>query len=264
MNRSLLLLKQSECPAVRAICFPFAGGNAAFVRNWSMHLPTDVELLGVHYPGRDGSVAEQLLRTPQAIAESIADEIASRANLPLILFGYSLGAFVAYETCKQLLRLGLRTPIELVVAAARAAHLPRKRAATASLPDAEFIAKLRGYGGTPESVLQDKALMEYFVPILKADFAAAEAYRYTPAPPLPWPITALVGTEDESVDEEVMTAWEFHTSKRFRLHRLAGGHFFLNEQSDAVIAIIRQIASQLVGVNASANSRRSQCSSTSH
>jgi medium-chain acyl-[acyl-carrier-protein] hydrolase len=166
--------------------------------------------------------------------------------LPLICFGYSLGALIAYETSKQLIQNGLCPPLELVVAAARAPHIPRKTAPVSSLPDTEFIAKLRSYGGTPEPVLQDKDLLGHFLPILRADFATAENYRLSQFTPLPCPITAIAGSSDNSVGVSAVAAWEMHTSGRFALHQLEGGHFFIHKQLHSVIAIVRGLAARHV------------------
>lgn len=238
------MLKPSKRAAVRILCFPYAGGSAAFVRGWSEHLPEHVELLSVQYPGRDSRFGEPLLRTPQAIVNDLFEDVVRYTDLPLIFFGYSLGAPIAYETCIKLLQHGLRPPAELVVAAARAPHLSRKLSPTSDLPDTEFVAKLRKFGGTPESVLQDEDVMGHFLPILRADFACAENYSPTQFPPLPCPITALVGSLDTTVDESAIAAWKLHTSRAFAIQTLEGGHFFLHEQIGAVISIIKRLTDQ--------------------
>lgn len=242
MKCSLVLLKSSKCAAVRILGFPYAGGNATFVRNWSEHLPSYVELFGVNYSGRNGRTSGPLLLTPQAIVEDLIEDVIKCATIPVILFGYSLGAVIAYETSKQLAQRGLSWPSELVVAAARAPHLPRKSHPVSSLSDTEFIAKLRSYGGTPEAVLQDKQLLDYYLPILRADFATAENYQLLHFTPLPCPITAIAGSSDNSADASMVAAWEKHTSGTFDLHQLEGSHFFLHKQLNSVLEIMRRLA----------------------
>jgi medium-chain acyl-[acyl-carrier-protein] hydrolase len=242
MRRSLLLLKSSQRAAVRIVCFPYGGGSAQFVRDWPQHLPAHMELFGVQYPGRDSRFSEPLLLTAQAIVDDLFEDVARYTDLPLVLFGYSLGALIAYETSKKLVRHGLGAPAELVVAASRAPHLARKNPRLSTLPDVEFIAKLRKFGGTPESVLQDEEVMRHYLPILRADFAAAENYRSSEPTPLPCPITALLGSSDEMVDESVVEPWQVHTLSAFAMHPMEGGHFFLNKRLNTVISIVRQLA----------------------
>lgn len=247
MRRSLVMLKPGAPAAVRMFCFPYAGGSAAFARTWSEHLPAHVELIGVQYPGRDSRYVEPLLETAQAIVDGLFEDIARYTDLPLIFVGYSLGALIAYETSIKLLLHGLLPPAQLVVAAARAPHLARKTPPLSGLPDAEFIAKLRNFGGTPESVLQDAELMHHFLPILRADFACAENYRPSRFPPLPCPITALHGIADDTVDESAVAAWEMHTSRGFAIHRLGGGHFFVHERLGEVMSVMNRLPGLHVG-----------------
>jgi medium-chain acyl-[acyl-carrier-protein] hydrolase len=242
MRRSLVLLKPCARAAVRIFCFPYAGGAASFARTWPEYLPAHAELIGVQYPGRDSRYAEPLSTTPQAIVDSVFQDIARYTDLPLMFVGYSLGALVAYEAAIKLMLHGLLPPAQLVVAAARAPHLARNTPALSTLPDPEFIAKLRKFGGTPESVLQDDELMRHFLPILRADFACAENYRRTAFPPLPCPITALHGSADDTVEESAVADWKMHTSRGFALHRLEGGHFFLQERLDEMMSIINHLA----------------------
>jgi medium-chain acyl-[acyl-carrier-protein] hydrolase len=242
MRRSLRLLKAGKRPAVRILCFPYAGGSASFVRGWAEHLPAHVELFGVQYPGRDNRFGEPLLRTALAIVDDLFEDVARYTDLPLIFFGYSLGALIAYETCIKLMQHGLRPPSELVVGAARAPHLSRKISLTSALSDTEFVTKLRNFGGTPESVLQDEDVMRHFLPILRADFACAESYNPSRFPPLPCPITALAGSSDTTVAEPDVAAWKLHTSRAFALQTLEGGHFFLHERLDSVVSMVRELA----------------------
>jgi surfactin synthase thioesterase subunit len=229
---------------VRILCFPYAGGTAAFTHNWSKMLPEYVELLGVQYPAPE--IIEPQLRTPQIIVDRIYREIHEQMDLPVLFFGYSLGATIAYETCHRLSLEGLNAPSTLIVAAARAPHLLRKRTNISDLSDTEFIAKLRSYGGTPESVLTDKALMDHFLPYLRADFATGEQYQFSQSAPLLCPITAIGGSSDRMVDHAAIADWKLHTSTSFNLYQLEGGHFFLNERPHSVISIVRDLAEQLV------------------
>jgi medium-chain acyl-[acyl-carrier-protein] hydrolase len=219
-------------------CFPYAGGGASFARGWGKHLPADVEVIGVQYPGRESRHSEPFVRTPQAIASDVIEDISKHSDLPTVFVGYSLGGLVAYETIVRQLIHGLRAPIHLVVAASRAPQLAGSIPAWAELPHAQFIDKLREIGGTPESVLQDASMMDLFLPILRADFACAENYRPTPFSPLPCPIMSLHGIGDAAIEESAAAAWKLHTTRGFTFHRLDGGHFFIQERLGEVMATI--------------------------
>jgi len=60
--------------------------------------------------------------------------------------------------------------------------------------------QLRRLNGTPQAVLQDAELMQFFLPVLRADFAVCETYTYTPIP-TPYvsdlSVWRLAGPQDE-------------------------------------------------------------------
>lgn len=238
LGKSLTLLRRGVRTSLRMFCFPYAGGGASFARSWGKYLPADVELIGVQYPGRESRHAEPFLRTPQAIAGDVIEDISRHSDLPTVFVGCSLGGLIAYETIVRQLIHGLRPPIHLVVAASRAPHLARTIPAWAELPHAQFIDKLREIGGTPESVLQDEEMMALFLPILRTDFACAENYHPTRVSPLPCPIMSFHGTGDAAIEEPATAAWNLHTTRGFTFHRIDGGHFFMQERLDKVMAAI--------------------------
>jgi medium-chain acyl-[acyl-carrier-protein] hydrolase len=243
MTHCVLALKSNRRITLRIACLPFAGGTASFARTALWGLPEQFGVLGVQYPGVE-SFLSPTFRTPQAIAEKIADEISSFMDLPLLLFGYSLGAIIAYETSKILLQNGGSAPSALIVAAAQAAHLPRTRPPISTLSHDAFIEKLRSYKGTPEVIFQDTAVLDHFIPTLRTDFAAAENYRFSPSRPLPCHIAAIAGDSDELVDTAKITPWRLHTSGSFSMHVVNGSHFFLKERPHEVCAIIQRVAEQ--------------------
>jgi medium-chain acyl-[acyl-carrier-protein] hydrolase len=53
-----------------------------------------------------------------------------------------------------------------------------------------------------------------------------ETYVAPPAPPLPLPITAFGGRQDNTVTEPELAAWKAYSSRSFHLHMIEGGHFF--------------------------------------
>jgi medium-chain acyl-[acyl-carrier-protein] hydrolase len=236
--KTLLSLTPTRHAAVRLVFFPYAGGNAWHIWNWARDFPTNVELLGVRHPEPAG-VADA--NTAQAIAQGIAEDFRRQLDVPSIFFGYSLGALIAFEVCRALARAGLRAPAHLVVAAARAPGRPRTGPPVADLPDAELIEELRRYRGTPEIILQDKGALDLLLPSIRNDLAIAERYRSSDPAPLHCPITAISGSRDELVPVPDVAAWNAHTTGSFDFIPLEGSHFFLHEQPQTIIAIIRRL-----------------------
>jgi len=88
---------------------------------------------------------------------------------------------------------------------------------------------LRRYNGTPAAILDNVELMELMLPVLRADFALLETYRYQAQRPLTCAITALWGEQDQIVRREDMTPWQIHTEGPFWLRQMPGDHFFVHQ-----------------------------------
>ena len=173
------------------------------------------------------------------LVEAAAIAIEAFLDLPIALFGHSVGAFASFELA-HLLRAKFGFNIRhLFVSAARGPHLPRNRQSIADLPEDEFITELKTLNGTPHEVLEDPDLMKMISATLRADFAIAETYRASlERPPLSCPITVFGGLEDTLVSKEDLEAWKLHTTGSFELWQLPGDHFFIHSSDTLVLQIL--------------------------
>jgi len=108
------------------------------------------------------------------------------------------------------------------------------------LDDAAFVEGLRRLEGTPAEVLENAELMELVLPVLRADFRAIETYRWREGPPLRARLLVLGGESDPDTDPASLQAWAEVTQGGCRSELLPGGHFFLNEQRERVLALLRE------------------------
>lgn len=221
-------------PRLRLVCLPYAGGGATVFHHWADAFPSDVEVRVVQLPGRQDRLVEPALQSVAQAVDGIAAALPMLAPAPLVLYGHSYGAILAFELAAKLRHTALR-PRALVVAARRAPHLPMSGVAMSALPDAEFKELLHLRYGMPRSVLDNHALMEIAMPTLRADFTAVETYQYVPAAPLEIPITALHGMQDPLVSREEMAAWGQVSALPLRFHEVDAGHFFVDTHRDWVI-----------------------------
>lgn len=224
-------------------CFPYAGGGASVFRGWGASLPQDLEVCPVQIPGRESRLREPAFSDMGSMVLAIVEGLEPYMNLPFVLFGHSMGAGIAFELARELLRQGRPQPSHLFVAGRRAPHLPAREEPIHSLPEPEFLAKLRELNGTPEEVLQHEELMKLLIPILRADFGVNENYQYTEGEPLAAGISAFGGLGDEDVSREDVEAWKIHTRGQFRARMLPGDHFFLTSNKGLLLeAISRDLA----------------------
>ncbi len=230
--------KREHVPArLRLVCLPYAGGGASAYRPWIDALP-GVEVLPVQPPGREGRFREPAFDRLPPLVSAIADAIAPIRE-PFALFGHSLGALTAFELAREFRRRGAPMPSMLIVSGRSAAHLPPRFPPLHALPDAEFVAALKQFNGTPAAVLDNAELMQAYLPLLRADFAAHETYRYSDEPSIDLPIAAFTGDNDARVTAAELSAWSQQTTGLYRASVLPGDHFYLTTNREALLAELR-------------------------
>jgi medium-chain acyl-[acyl-carrier-protein] hydrolase len=248
-GRWIKVLESRPGARLRLFCFPYAGGGASVYRGWPSGLPGGVEVVGVQAPGRESRWREEPFRRLAPMADEAARALAPQLDRPFAFFGHSLGAALAFEVTRRLLRGSGPRPRHLFVSGRPAPRVPREEPPIHDLPREEFVTELRRYSGTPEEVLQNQELMDLLEPLLRADFAVSETYDYDPLEePLPIPLTVLGGVADDEVPPENLEPWRLETRGAFQKHLLDGGHFFLHERREEVLRIVsRDLQPYLMG-----------------
>ena len=225
---------------LRLFCFPYAGAGASVFRPWAAKLHPTVEVYAVQLPGRERRIGEPSLTSLHALVAPLATALLPALNKPFAFFGHSMGALISFEVVRYLRQHHGILPEHLFVSGCRAPHIPIPHPLIHQLPDIEFSQALRRYGGTPEGVLQNSELMTLFRPILRADLAINETYAYRPESPLNCPISAFGGLQDEHVTLAHLSAWYVQTQNTFTLDLFPGGHFFLKNKLDQLLATIQR------------------------
>src|SRR3954468_21874037 len=114
-------------PRFRLFCFPYAGGSAAMFREWAGELALNVEVCAIRLPGRERRYSEPALRRTEQVVESMLPILQHDLDLPFVMFGYSMGALLAYEVARGLLATCAVEPRALVVSAHSAPQFPMRR-----------------------------------------------------------------------------------------------------------------------------------------
>ncbi|WP_448316247.1 thioesterase II family protein [Streptomyces sp. CO7] len=232
----------AEADAPHVVFFPHGGAGATHFHPLSRALAPAVQALAVQYPGRQDRIAEPLVPDVGELAEHIARELEPWADLPLVLFGHSLGSAVAFETAVRLEEGGAKVRA-LFASARRAPSLATRRELPALESDREvldILEVLRGDTGAP--IPEDPAFLELVLPTVRNDFHASNHYRAPDGLRLACPVIALAGESDPAVEVAEVERWSRHTTGPFRLRTFPGGHFYLDDRVEEIRAEIASAA----------------------
>lgn len=252
-NSPYVYLNQFEPPpkvVSRLFCFHYAGGSASVFRQWQGRFEAGVEVVGIELPGRGSRFSLPVSESLNQLVRSIAEEIICYSETPFFFFGHSLGAHLAFNVAVHLQHLQKRVPLQVIVSGRSAPsdktlYYPK----ITDLPHQEFIDNLVHYGGTPKEILDNKELMEIFVPILRADFRLSEQENIYEGEMLRCPLTVFGGKLDKA-PEEKLRLWSLESDCHTEVLMFDGDHFFIQSKFFEVTELVAKICVPLSKSNA--------------
>jgi surfactin synthase thioesterase subunit len=236
-------------------CLPNAGAGAAAYARWRRMAPPGVTVQALELPGRGTRMREPLMVSFDALCDELEHDLRqwlSRGG-PYALFGHSMGALLAYELAQRL-RTHRCPPRALLVSGSPAPALRDPARFAEPLDDATLAGHLRQLGGTPAELLDNAEMMQLTLPVLRADFRVCASYRHRPRAPLACPVHAFGGRADQAVRDTV-AGWKDEAGGAFTLDWYDGGHFFLHDHAQAMLARIATLLSGSVAPEAAPDSQ---------
>ena len=178
-------------------------------------------------PGRESRLSEAPFREISTLMDALTQELCPWLDRPYAIFGHSMGALLAFEWARHLRRRKEKPPVSLFLSGRCAPDTEPSPHRLQALPDGEFITELnRRYEGIPSEILRESDLLEFYLPILRADIEVVESYQFKEESPLESPMTVFAGVKDPSVTWDQLLAWKRHTNSRFAAQLFPGGHFY--------------------------------------
>lgn len=223
------------------ICLPFAGGFAEYFLPWRNHLGTRVQLCPIQLPGRSYRWQEPVITEIDSLLEAFIPQIEGLiSEKPYVIFGHSMGGYIAYQLCKTLAKRQLPLPGLLVVSSVPAPQHWTSRKLLSELSEIEFSQFFLKLGGIQPELLKHESFIKMQMSLLRNDIALCESCKYTQPAQFTFPMLALGGSEDEYVSMPSMAAWAAETTADFAIHSLAGNHFYLNHHLPLIFELIKK------------------------
>lgn len=240
MNASSFLVTPESRPAakIRLICFPFAGGDITTYLPWLPLLDQRIELVIVQLPGRGRRSAEKPFSRMDLLVEELFGAMFSLLDKPFSFFGHSMGSKIAFELAKLLYSKGFPTPDHFFASGSASPCVPRRAAPIHRLPDSAFIARITKLSGVPQAVLDNQELMNFLLPMLRADFKLIETYVGRRDCVIPGSLTMLGGVDDVVVSTDELSKWSQHFQHSAATRLFQGGHFYLHSFVDDLVQTV--------------------------
>ena len=226
-------------------CLPFAGGAGYSYDLFRKNAPSSLRFVTLELPGRGNRINEPLLTDIPAIVEDVWRQLKSfNLEEPYAIYGHSLGGLLTYLLTHRILAEGKPVPLHLFFSGCYPPSRISFRKKRHLLSDDDLIRELKDMGGSPSEILEDYDLMQFFLPIIRADFRAIELYRHTSYEPFEIPITVFLGDEEDEIGKEA-DGWSEVTLATQEVVKMPGAHFFIYDNCEQILDIITQKISVL-------------------
>jgi surfactin synthase thioesterase subunit len=230
-------LHAASRPRYRLFLFHHAGGSPAAFRDWARSFPTDWDVCTISAPGRGRLHHLPPLSDCGELVAFLETELQQWLDLPFGFFGHSMGALVAYELTRSLLRGNRPVPSWLGISACNPPS-PRfwQGAQRRDLLSGDRLRRwLADNGHLPPELLADDELWKLFHPTFRSDFGLVDTWRPQPAAaPIPVPVTAFGGTSDPMAQPQALQLWSEHTERFLGARLYTGGHFYLTSHRQEI------------------------------
>jgi external thioesterase TEII len=216
-------------------CFPFAGGHSYSFVKLNESLKDHFQVIAIDPPGHGGN-SMPLMDTFEGLVQLYVQAMVPRIIQPFVLFGHSMGGMVVFRVAQELEKRGIY-PKAVIVSAI---HPPDfEREIVSHLDDREFVDYLTSLGGIPAELLKEQELLQFFLPMFRADIRALDHFQPVDRTPLRSALHVFRGKLDHRYYESAL-GWK-EWGQDVQVHDFEGGHMFLLTEPEKVARRIREL-----------------------
>lgn len=212
---------------------PYAFGSAAAYRNFKGYLDEDIDFHPLDYPGHSSRFNDSFCTSIQGMAEDALEQIEEKIERygEYGIMGYSMGSLVGFELCNNIIKKRLKPPKYFFAFASPAPDRIYNYKNYETYGVEEIRAELKEKDGTPEEILNNREMLELFLPIIKSDLIALRDYHADNIPGGLQCTTVIVRGADEK-NKYCHDEWKRFCGDECEFHIMDGGHFFMFENDD--------------------------------
>ena len=210
---------------VQLLVLPHAVGALGNYRHFKE--VNNVHLIDYELPGRGSRLLEGVSDMNKIINEAISTIDFSNEY---ILFGHSMGAFIAYEICSSIEQRELPKPSKVILSGQNPPSKNKKIEEYKNVSIEEAREYFKDMGGTSREILNNNELMAIYTDILNQDLAFLNCYlKKFEFKMLKTNLEIWVGKEDKSILPKSYFEWNNYTIGNCKFFQFEGGHFFINK-----------------------------------
>ncbi|OKP05390.1 thioesterase II family protein [Xenorhabdus eapokensis] len=247
-----VLFSASKKPEAGAqlLFFHHAGGSCFPYIELAHKLSEFIEVYCFELTGRGMRVSEPFQVDVETVLSDILAEI-KRLRLgedkPLLLFGHSLGAELAYQVACRLESELPEKQLALIISARGFIDSEGfKNKPCEEYSDSYILNILEQCGGTPAGVLANPELRNYVIETMKNDLILLDSLSLLPKVKLNIPTYVIGGDRDNRVPVSRLAEWWRVLPVPIKQQIFTGGHFYLFN-NHSVISWLEKQARELAG-----------------
>ncbi|MBA2657661.1 MAG: thioesterase [Tatlockia sp.] len=237
-----LFCRLKEGSSYQIICFPYLGGHVNTYLNLVSQISIDAEIWVCNLPGRLKSTSELIYRMDELL-KLVYTALQTLLRPGAFFFGHSMGGIISYYLVKAILdeHYSLPKPGALVLSACTTPQVNKKNKYS-TLSESDLLNKMLTYGAISEDMIAQPDLMDYCLPIFRADFSILESVADFKNKRIQIPTYLFWGEEDKIATLKEMVRWQYYFDNVIYLHPIKHGkHMFVNEEYPSIAKKIEKI-----------------------
>ena len=239
-------MMRKDDDSMKLICFPHAGGFSAYYSFIKNNTPDGIdEVFLFDYPSRND------LHGVSTFSEYIESAVDFLLSLGLerndyIIFGHSMGAFVACEAALIMQNEYDLPPFGVIASGQNPPYLLKQLGGwVCPENEAAFVRKL---GGIPDYISGDDRAFRFFLEFIRADMKIMESYVPTvPDPDDRLPLGMIVfGRDDIIIRQNCIYQWNRTFREISSVNVIQGNHFYFDTSGRELLRLIGNFAKKSV------------------